>query len=443
MRKNILLELREGIIAGITPLAGGQRPVGEEVDDLSHCTLVPALVDCSLYLGRSPSIGNQAGASVSDHRAPPFAAISPAYAGQYAALVARHIQYCLAHGVLGGADNDDLSALFLGGAATDVGNGSAHAAGKAASGKMFPDAANKTAMPTQLRGPALSQLLALLRGHLPGGGMELRLPIPYCAGGHKASRGGSPHSHDTFQNRANLPPLHNFFRLFYSNSPNIIENSSLTSPAISQTQLRRLLQHKGVAKAVVVANGRQQVAEALDAGCDAIEQGYDMGEDNLRKMAEMNVLWIPSLLRAKNALDGACGGGDVCCRFSQRYVAPGKPNPEAEAFWRETLTRQLAQLAMARELGVKTVVGTGAGSVGILHGESVSEEIKLFIKAGYSLEESIRCASTNGAEFFGMERLGPLTIGRPATFLITRGTAQQLPRKLSYLEDIYINGTPG
>jgi hypothetical protein len=41
-----------------------------------------------------------------------------------------------------------------------------------------------------------------------------------------------------------------------------------------------------------------------------------------------------------------------------------------------------------------------------------------------------------------MEKLGLLTIGRKATFLIARGTAQQLPRKLSYLEGIYIDGKP-
>ena len=193
---------------------------------------------------------------------------------------------------------------------------------------------------------------------------------------------------------------------------------------------------------MVVANGVQQVAEALAAGCDAIEQGYGMGEDNLRKMAEQDVLWIPSVLRAKNGLDGASSGGEVACRFSIRYVAPGKPIPGAEAFWQKTLAEQLAQLRLAKKLGVKTAVGTGAGSVGILHGESMAEEMKLFLKAGYRLEETIRCGSENGAEFFGMEKLGRLTVGRKATFLIARGTVQQLARKLSYLEGIYIDGAP-
>ncbi len=102
------------------------------------------------------------------------------------------------------------------------------------------------------------------------------------------------------------------------------------------------------------------------------------------------------------------------------------------------LNKQLEQLRSARKLGVTTAMGTGAGSIGILHGESMAEEIKLFLKAGYSLEEAICSASENGARFFKMEKLGLLTVGQQATFLI----ASQLPRKLSYLEGIYVDGTP-
>ncbi len=101
---------------------------------------------------------------------------------------------------------------------------------------------------------------------------------------------------------------------------------------IKQASFCHILQHRGNKKAVVIANGQQRVEEALEAGCDAIEQGYAMGEDNLREMVKKNILWIPSVLRARNSLDASSAGGDVCCRFSQRYVAPGQPIPGAEAF---------------------------------------------------------------------------------------------------------------
>jgi imidazolonepropionase-like amidohydrolase len=228
-----------------------------------------------------------------------------------------------------------------------------------------------------------------------------------------------------------------FLRIDYSGN---IGKPEGADSRLNREDLCRILQQRGEKKAVVVANGKQQVQEALTAGCDAIELGYGMGEDNLRQMADNDVLWIPSVIMAQNGLQGSASGGDVMCRFSMRYVAPGKADPGAEDFWKKMLNEQLAQLSLARELGVKTAVGTGAGNVGILHGESVTEEIKLFIKGGYSLEEAIRCASDNGAGFFDMENLGALTAGHQATFLVARGTVQQLPRKLSYLEGIYVDG---
>jgi imidazolonepropionase-like amidohydrolase len=369
VRRNVFLAVKDGIITAIGSAKDLPRNEGAAIDDLSHCTIVPALVDCSVSLSRSPSVDSMVRESAAE-------------AGfvKKAAMLAQHIRYCHLYGVLGVADNDDITELV----------------------KLY-----QPGMPRE-------SIIAL---RTSGGFCRSRQD---CAAGNPA--GGD------------------FLKIGYS--ANIEDEEEAPYPRLNHEDLCRLLQHKGGKKAVVVANGPHQVEEALNAGCDAIEQGYAMGEDNLRKMAEQDVLWIPSVLRAKNALDSAGSGGDVSCRFSTRYVAPGKAVPGAEAFWQKMLAEQLAQLRFAKKLGVKTAMGTGAGSVGILHGETMVEEMKLFIKAGYLLEEAIRCASENGAGFFGMEKLGALIVGRQATFLIARGTAKQLPRKLSYLEGIYINGAP-
>jgi len=262
-------------------------------------------------------------------------------------------------------------------------------------------------------------------GMEPGNISDIRTSGRLCRSGRDCAAGN--------------PAGGDFIKVGYSVN---IGDEEAAEPRLGREDLGRLLQRRGGRKAVVVANGPHRVADALAAGCDAVEQGYGMGEENLRKMAARQVLWIPNVLRARNGLDGAGSGGEVCCRFSQRYVAPGKPNPGAETFWKKMLAEQLAQLRLARKLGVPTATGTGAGSVGILHGEAMVEEMKLFIKAGYSLAETIRCGSATGAGFFGMEKLGALAVGRPATFLIARGSVRQLPRKLAYLEGIYIAGAP-
>lgn len=364
--RNVFLKVTDTIIAAIGSAADLPRKDGAAIDDFSHCTILPPLVDCSVSLSQSPSVDRKVRLSTEE-----------ADFAKKAAMLERHLRDCHAHGVLGVADSDDSGLV-----------------------ERYQE------------------------GMAQGSIIDVRSSGPLCRSRHSAS--GNQAGGD-------------FLKIGYSGN---IEDDQAPDPRLIHEDLCRILQQRGGRKAAVVANGRQQVAEALAAGCDAIEQGYGMGEDNLRKMAEKDVLWIPSVLRAKNALDGAGSGGDVCCRFSIRYVAPGKPIPGAEDFWKKMLAEQLTQLRFARELGVTTAVGTGAGSVGILHGESMAEEMKLFIKAGYSLGETIRCASENGARFFGMEKLGTLTVGRKATFLISRGTAQQLPRKLSYLEGIYVDGVP-
>ncbi len=368
VRRNVFLAIKNNIITEIGPAANLHQSGGAEVVDMSHCVILPTLVDCSVYLSRSPSVDRRVRLSSEDS--------DPA---KKATMLERHIGYCYAHGVHGVADGDNITDLVK----------------------------------------------AYQNGMTQGSIVNIR-----------TSDSLSRNKQDS---AASILAEGDFLKISYSAN---IDDDEPTTPHLSHENLCSLLQHRGGKKAVVLANGPQQVEEALEAGCDAIEQGFGMGEDNIRKMAKKDVLWIPSVLRAKNSLDGAGAGGDVCCRFSQQYVAPGKPVPGADIFWKKMLTEQLKQLQFARQLGVTTAIGTGAGSVGILHGESMVEEMKLFIKAGYSLVETVQCASENGANFFDMKNLGALAIGQDATFLIARGTVQQLPRKLSYLEGIYVDGLP-
>ncbi len=368
VRKNVFLAVKNGIITDIGPVSSLPRSDVAAIDDFAHCIILPSLVDCSVYLSRSPSVDRRVQLSSEDS----------GFMNK-AAMLERHIRYCHAHGVQGVANSDDITDLL----------------------QHFKERMGKKSI------------------------IDIRTSGRFCQRQQDYTLSNSVGG--------------DFLKIDYSGN---IEDEESPHPLLNHEDLCSILQHRGRKKAVVVANGRQQVKEALEAGCDAIEQGFSMGDDNIRKMAKKNVLWIPSVLRAKNALDSAGSGGDVCCRFSQRYVAPGKPIPGAEDYWKKMLAEQLTQLQFARKSGVTTAVGTGAGSVGILHGESMVEEMKLFIKAGYSLEETIKCGSDNGAKFYGMDNLGALTIGRKATFLIARGTVQQLPRKLSYLEGIYVDGAP-
>lgn len=202
-----------------------------------------------------------------------------------------------------------------------------------------------------------------------------------------------------------------------------------TDPQFTAEQLRELIsqaKEKGCS-VMVHANGELPVKMAIEAGCDSIEHGFFMGRENVELMADKGIFWVPTTITMKAFADSA--------EFYSKNI-------DSEVV-EKNLALQLEQLAYAKECGVNIALGTDSGSIGVLHGESLVEEMKLFMKAGFSLSRAINCATECGAKLLGIDdRLGMISKGKPANFLVARGTPAQLPRKLTYLEAIYLDGEP-
>lgn len=182
--------------------------------------------------------------------------------------------------------------------------------------------------------------------------------------------------------------------------------------------------HERGLKVMVHANGSLPVQLAIAAGCDSIEHGFFMGRENLQRMADTGTTWIATAHTMQ--VMGAAARNSV----------PGVEPQVAE----RTLQHQLGQLAWAREHGVKVAVGTDSGSWGVCHGEAMVEEMKLLVRAGYSLPETLRAATVHGAELLGMEPPWGLEVGRPATFLVVKATPLTLLSKLANIQAISVDG---
>jgi imidazolonepropionase-like amidohydrolase len=181
-----------------------------------------------------------------------------------------------------------------------------------------------------------------------------------------------------------------------------------TEPQFSRQQLGDLVSEakRLGSKVMVHANGEDPVKTAIEAGCHSIEHGFFMGRQNLELMAEKGVYWVPTIYTMK-----AYG-------LNAEHYRTSIDVKVAE----QNLAHQLEQVALARELGVKVALGTDSGSIGVLHGESLVEEMKLFMRAGFSLAETIGCATKQGAQLLGLTDLGTIEPGKPANFLVARGT---------------------
>ena len=173
-------------------------------------------------------------------------------------------------------------------------------------------------------------------------------------------------------------------------------------------------------KTMVHANGKDPVRIALDAGCASIEHGFFMGEENLARMAEMQVFWVPTAYTMK----------------AYGRHAGGKKRVRAIAL--KNLDHQLQQLMFARKLGVPVALGTDSGSLGVHHGSALAEELQLFLEAGFSIEEAIRCATCNNARLLGIDGKGLIMTGMDADFVAVKGPPSALPESLKDMLKIHV-----
>jgi imidazolonepropionase-like amidohydrolase len=195
-------------------------------------------------------------------------------------------------------------------------------------------------------------------------------------------------------------------------------------PQFGADDLRALVKaaHAARRPVMVHANGEPGVRTAVEAGCDSIEHGYFMGDDNLRRMADQGTVWVPTAV----PMATLAAAPNLTAR--QQDVA------------RRTLDAQLEQIRKAREFGMTIALGTDAGSLGVDHGSAVREELSLLMTAGLGLEEAIACATGIAAGLLGLTGRGTLNPGRRSDFIAVTGPPEQLPGSLAAVEGVCLGG---
>ena len=376
IQKNVLLTVKNGTIIDISSLNSDDLPHSSTITDLSSCTILPPLVDSHVHMALSSSTDPEVRKLQ----------LSASYADRRP-RIAEHVHYLFSHGVLAVRDGGDLLAHVLRYNKETI-------AGKI---KKDPVILKTTTQAWHQKGRYGSFL-----GKSPAEGESLTTA---------AAKEIDSVDH---------------IKLINSGLNSTTEFGKETAAQFSFEEIEDLVSRmkKKNKKLMVHANGHTPVQEAVDAGCHSIEHGFFMGDENLKRMADKQTFWVPTAVTMKTLLDNWEPG----TRVGNRDVIS------------KTLESQLEQMSKAKAYGVRLALGTDAGCPGILHGESVVEELRLFMTAGYSLVEAVQCASCNGAALLDVDTIGPIAKGRPAHFIVARATPAMLPRKLSYLEAIYIDG---
>ncbi len=184
-----------------------------------------------------------------------------------------------------------------------------------------------------------------------------------------------------------------------------------TRPQFTPDELKAVvrLAKNNKQRVMVHANGEAPVREAVMAKVSSIEHGFFMGRDNLERLVDNGVFWVPTAVTMK------------------AFTAIGRDKNGIAA---RNLDDQIQQMAWARKAGVRVALGTDAGSPGVAHGQGVAQELALLLEAGYSVETAVQCATENGAELLGLTDRGALTPGKKAHFIAIKGGREQFPKSL-------------
>jgi imidazolonepropionase-like amidohydrolase len=156
------------------------------------------------------------------------------------------------------------------------------------------------------------------------------------------------------------------------------------------------------------ASGDAGVERAIDGGVDSVEHGFFVRDDQLSRMRDRQIAWVPTFAPVQKQVDHASlMGWDA----------------EVVLNLKKILDQHAASLVKAHELGVLIIAGSDAGSYGVAHGLGLLDELELMEGAGLSPLAVIN--STTGASSKRLafkEKFGQIRPDFLSRFILTRNS---------------------
>lgn len=164
------------------------------------------------------------------------------------------------------------------------------------------------------------------------------------------------------------------------------------------------------------ASGDDGIESAIEGGVDSVEHGFFVRSDQLARMRDRKIAWVPTFAPVWMQIHHAS-------RFGWDETVVGN--------LRRILDQHAAALCQAHEMGVVLVAGSDAGSCGVAHGLGLLDELELMESAGLPPIDVIRSATGNPAGRLAFhEKFGRIAPGYLSRFILTRHSPLEGVRQL-------------
>jgi imidazolonepropionase-like amidohydrolase len=143
-------------------------------------------------------------------------------------------------------------------------------------------------------------------------------------------------------------------------------------------------------------SGSKGLHIAANAAVGSIEHGFFMDRETLAIMRDNQIAWTPTF-----------------CPVHFQWAQPEAVGWSANTIGhlRRILDSHAEHLRLAHEMGVKLLLGTDAGSMGVEHGKAMFAEIERYLEAGLPLAATLQAATATARAHFGLA--DKLAVGAP------------------------------
>lgn len=154
------------------------------------------------------------------------------------------------------------------------------------------------------------------------------------------------------------------------------------------------------------ASGDTGIQRAIDGGVDTIEHGFFVRDDQLARMRDRDIAWVPTFVPVQKQVDHADRMG-----WDAMVVANLK----------RILDRHAESMVKAHAIGVKVLAGSDAGSYGVAHGFGFLEELEAMQHAGLAPLAVLHAATGASSDRLAFrEKFGWIKTGYLSRFILTR-----------------------
>ncbi len=171
--------------------------------------------------------------------------------------------------------------------------------------------------------------------------------------------------------------------------------------------------HRLKMKVAVHATKDAAIRQAVEAGCDSIEHGYQMSDETLRLMASRKVVLVPTTYKVE---------------FWKWYQGlrglPAESNDSEWAMYEPFAQMKMRTLAKAVTFGVPIAAGSDMyiDLPGLTRGQASLLVFRAYTEAGMTPLQVIRAGTMNGADLIGEKAMcGRLESGRFADVIAVSG----------------------